>query len=112
MEIMAVVLASFFLQLGSHYIPWAQIVGKRKLHRLAAYVIGTLTIGLTFSIWALSRNEMPSLIEFWIIVVSSGAGVGTGYLLDWIIVARDRAHDLKQENSLLMEQRDEPESRS
>ena len=106
---MATILAAFFVQLGSHFIPWAQIFGKRKLPRLAAYIIGTLIIGAIFTLWALSHNQTAALLMYWLIVVASGAGVGMGYGIDWLINARYRAHELNKENALLMEMRnDEP----
>jgi len=100
MDIVAAVLAAFFFQFGSHFIPWAQIVGKRKLHRLAAYIIGTFTIGVIFSIWLLARNETPTLLVFWLIVIASGAGVSTGYGIEWTIRIRSRANEAEAREAL------------
>ena len=102
MEIMAVILTAFFVQLGSHFIPWAQIFGRRELPRLVAYIIGTLTIGAVYSVWLMLRDMTTALWMYWLIAVSSGAAVSAGYLIDWMIAVRSRAHDAEQRENLLM----------
>ena len=104
---MATVLAAFFVQLGSHFIPWAAIFGKRKLPHLVAYVIGTLTIGAIFTIWALSHGENNALLMYWLIVTASGAGVTVGYGIDLWIRTHARSHEAEQREKMLMEMRDD-----
>ena len=104
MEIAIAVLAAFAIQLGSHYLPWARILGKPELPRLLAYTIGTATIGVIITIWTLAMREYQTLIIFWSVTLASGAGVASGYALDWILNNRDRAHEAESREELEHEQ--------
>jgi hypothetical protein len=100
MDIVAAILASFFIQLGAHFIPWAALFGKRKLPRLAAYTIGVFVLSVIFTLWLLTHDQGETVTVYWLIVIASGAGVATGYGVDWIIATRARAREAEEREEL------------
>jgi len=97
-------IATLLLQIGSHFFPWAGLIAKPKINRLAAYTIGTLTIGAILTVYSILTGAI-TIVTVWIVIIASGAGVYTGYAIDWLIETRANRRELKQENRLLKDQR-------
>lgn len=77
------------VMLIEHWFPW-QMVLRRKLPRLAAYVMGLLGIigPLTILYWRWGSEPPVSqwfyLLALWAVVLSSGVAVALAYLFDWV----------------------------
>lgn len=107
MDIAVTIIAAFVIQLGSHFFPWAQVLGVKKLHPIIAYVIGTLTNGLIFTAWLYFRRDWHMIWVFWAVIVAGGLGVIAGYAIDGWIRVRAAARENREVADLLMEQRED-----
>jgi len=73
-----------------HWFPW-QFVLRRKLPRLAAYVMGLLgilaPITYLYYRWVVSPQvgQWLHLVALWAVVLSSGFAVALAYAFDWVV---------------------------
>lgn len=88
-QIVLTSLFSILVMWVEHWFPW-QMVLRRQLPRLAAYVMGVLGIlGPLTYLYCLWVNVPPInpwfyLIALWAIIFSSGLAVALAYLFDWV----------------------------
>ena len=88
-QIVLTSLFSILVMWVEHWFPW-QMILRRKLPRLAAYMMGVLGIlaPLTYlyCLWvdAPPVNQWFYLVALWAVVLSSGLAVVLAYLFDWI----------------------------
>lgn len=69
------------IEFGLHYFPWRMLI-KRKLPRLAAYVLGLLGIMVPYSLWLMDRGEVENVQMLWIAISAAGLTVFALYGLD------------------------------
>jgi hypothetical protein len=107
--------ATLIILCGTHFIPFAQLAGKDKLHPVAAYAIGLGTILIVLTTYGTLSHNTQNILEMWVISIGAGAGTGIGYLISreidrnkTLCTTKRCVKELKQVNNLLMEQRNEP----
>jgi hypothetical protein len=97
-----------------HYFPW-ELIFKRKLPRLIAYIIGVLGLAIPLSMlywyWVIKppENVYAYILALWCIVISGGISVIGSYILDVILLKIRLADELKE---LLELRTDAEESRT
>jgi hypothetical protein len=95
-----------WVNFGGHFLPWHVVESladdRGRLHRLAAYVYGTLAIFVGFivrvTIWQ-SLGMQPSAREYltvnFLIILSAGIGTLLAYGLDVLVEHRALQGDLQ-----------------
>jgi hypothetical protein len=99
-------LIAFFLQVGSHYMPWARLFPNNCLPRPIAYTIGIVGIYIPLSAWLALRADWLTLAIIWGFTAAAGAGVLCAYGIDLILNWRDQAREAQERESLLEQRHD------
>jgi len=86
-----------FIELTLHWFPW-QLLMRRKLPRLAAYVLGVLGMMLPFTILLLYWKEIHTLIALWIILGAGGLAVMGAWAIDEFMRRLAHASELEELN--------------
>lgn len=95
-------------QAVQHWFPWHTVFG-RELHRVVAYVIGTLAylvpVSVLFAYWDVTGWAVPSylhLVTVWACVIASGLAVLFVRCIDWVAALIWAAREASQrENETL-----------
>ena len=95
-------LIAALLLVGEHYFPWGMLL-QRRLPRLAAYVIGVLSLvgplSALYGFWMRTSAEIAAWLylgALWAVVGAGGAAVIFCYLLDYILERLALAHELTE----------------
>ena len=78
--LMAMMMTSLFLAV-EHWFPWVGVLG-RSLRFIERYVAGMLAVLLPLSVLLGLWGSWYELVALWCVVVSGGAVVVMGYLVD------------------------------
>lgn len=98
-------LISFLIVAIEHYLPW-QMILRKELPRLSAYIMGMLAIALPVTVhWTLFKSWTTSeiIISFWVITCAAGLGTLGCYILDGLIHNRARAEESEERESRLLD---------
>lgn len=81
---------------AEHLLPWRALTG-RKLHRLAAYTMGTATLLGGMTAWLLigRPDAAQAAVGLWTIAVSGGIAVVGCYVVDALALARANERELE-----------------
>jgi hypothetical protein len=82
MELWMMIVMVMMAELGMHYFPWRMWLRGRKLPRLAAYTLRSLSMMVPFTAWLWYRTEFEIIQTLWIAIVSAGLMVFALYGLD------------------------------
>ena len=75
-------LTSLVLLVG-HWFPWSRFLG-REMHRLEAYVYGTVAILLGFSLVAWLMESLAPVVWLSLVIVAGGSATFSAWALDWL----------------------------
>jgi hypothetical protein len=86
-----------FVELTLHWFPW-DLMLRRKLPRLAAYVLGVLGMMLPFTVLLIYWRESQVLIALWLVIGSGGLAVTGAWLGDEFMRRLAHAAELEELN--------------
>jgi uncharacterized membrane protein YgcG len=98
-DVVIAVVMVWLLLWVQHWFPW-QLMLRRQLPRLVAYVLGVLAMALPLTVlWWHDRGIVTVL---WSVIVAAGAATVSAYAIDYglrcLVVLRERVEQLEMRN--------------
>lgn len=82
MNLWALMLMVILTEALLHYFPWRMLLKGKKLHRLAAYTLGSLGMMGPFTVWLWQIGEFEIIKALWMVICAAGVMVFALYGLD------------------------------
>lgn len=82
MNLWALMLMVILTEALLHYFPWRMLLRGKKLHRLAAYTLGSLGMMGPFTVWLWQTGEFEIIRALWLVICAAGVMVFALYGLD------------------------------